>query len=89
MAVAAINALNGTYVMRVRPFNFIININIQIDIMLMDTIFSKNSNVEGYAIFLKSFLFVMKGCDQPLIVRFADPKKPKTGESRYHPSLPQ
>lgn len=38
MAVAAINALNGTYVMR--------------------------------------------GCDQPLIVRFADPKKPKTGDSR-------
>ncbi|XP_059625561.1 flowering time control protein FCA-like isoform X2 [Cornus florida] len=38
MAVAAINALNGTYVMR--------------------------------------------GCDQPLIVRFADPKKPRTGELR-------
>ncbi|XP_059657526.1 uncharacterized protein LOC132304042 isoform X6 [Cornus florida] len=38
MAVAAINALNGTYIMR--------------------------------------------GCDQPLIVRFADPKKPRTGELR-------
>ncbi|KAL3604408.1 hypothetical protein D5086_005267 [Populus alba] len=24
----------------------------------------------------------MRGCDQPLIVRFADPKKPKTGELR-------
>ncbi|XP_027349436.1 flowering time control protein FCA, partial [Abrus precatorius] len=26
--------------------------------------------------------FTMRGCDHPLIVRFADPKKPKTGESR-------
>ncbi|KAF9688181.1 hypothetical protein SADUNF_Sadunf02G0170400 [Salix dunnii] len=25
----------------------------------------------------------MRGCDQPLIVRFADPKKPKTGELRF------
>lgn len=43
MAVAAINALNGTYVMR--------------------------------------------GCDQPLIVRFAEPKRPKTGESRPVPNV--
>ncbi|XP_073222633.1 flowering time control protein FCA [Cicer arietinum] len=26
--------------------------------------------------------FTMRGCDHPLIVRFADPKKPRTGESR-------
>ncbi|VFQ61013.1 unnamed protein product [Cuscuta campestris] len=26
--------------------------------------------------------FTMRGCDQPLIVRFADPKKPRFGESR-------
>lgn len=26
--------------------------------------------------------FTMRGCDQPLIVRFADPKKPRTGEAR-------
>ncbi|MED6195052.1 hypothetical protein PIB30_034384 [Stylosanthes scabra] len=26
--------------------------------------------------------FTMKGCDHPLIVRFADPKKPKTGDPR-------
>ncbi|XP_042988793.1 flowering time control protein FCA-like [Carya illinoinensis] len=26
--------------------------------------------------------FMMRGCDQPLIVRFADPKKPRTGEPR-------
>ncbi|KAJ1412551.1 WW domain [Sesbania bispinosa] len=25
--------------------------------------------------------FTMRGCDHPLVVRFADPKKPKTGES--------
>ncbi|XP_077237958.1 flowering time control protein FCA-like isoform X2 [Tasmannia lanceolata] len=43
MAAAAINALNGTYVMR--------------------------------------------GCDQPLIVRFADPKRPRGGESRLGPSF--
>ncbi|KAJ9547742.1 hypothetical protein OSB04_020285 [Centaurea solstitialis] len=29
--------------------------------------------------------YVMKGCDQPLVVRFADPKKPKTGEYRSAP----
>lgn len=29
--------------------------------------------------------YVMKGCDQPLIVRFADPKKPKIWENRYAP----
>ncbi|XP_057782244.1 flowering time control protein FCA [Salvia miltiorrhiza] len=26
--------------------------------------------------------YVMRGCDQPLIVRFADPKKPRIGDSR-------
>ncbi|XP_051141681.1 flowering time control protein FCA-like isoform X2 [Andrographis paniculata] len=26
--------------------------------------------------------YVMRGCDQPLIVRFADPKKPRVGDSR-------
>ncbi|GER44363.1 RNA binding, partial [Striga asiatica] len=29
-------------------------------------------------------IYVMKGCDQPLIVRFADPKKPRLGGSRPH-----
>ena len=28
--------------------------------------------------------YVMRGCDQPLIVRFADPKKPRIGELRGH-----
>ncbi|KAL8101067.1 hypothetical protein AgCh_033082 [Apium graveolens] len=44
MAVAAINALHGTYIMR--------------------------------------------GCDQPLIVRFADPKKPRIEDSRFKPLPP-
>ncbi|KAI3897167.1 hypothetical protein MKW92_010387 [Papaver armeniacum] len=43
MAAAAINALNGTYLMR--------------------------------------------GCDQPLTVRFADPKRPRVGDSRGTPSF--
>ncbi|XP_026430116.1 flowering time control protein FCA-like isoform X2 [Papaver somniferum] len=43
MAVAAMNALNGTYLMR--------------------------------------------GCDQPLTVRFADPKRPRVGDSRGTPSF--
>ncbi|CAA0831990.1 Unknown protein [Striga hermonthica] len=30
-------------------------------------------------------IYVMKGCDQPLIVRFADPKKPRLGGPRPHP----
>ena len=28
--------------------------------------------------------YVMRGCDQPLIVCFADPKKPRIGELRGH-----
>ncbi|XP_020243041.1 flowering time control protein FCA-like, partial [Asparagus officinalis] len=31
--------------------------------------------------------YVMSGCDQPLIVRFADPKKPKGGELRSDPTF--
>ncbi|KAI9180309.1 hypothetical protein LWI28_003464 [Acer negundo] len=31
--------------------------------------------------------FMMRGCDQPLIVRIADPKKPRTGEPRLAPNL--
>ncbi|CAH1434195.1 unnamed protein product [Lactuca virosa] len=31
--------------------------------------------------------YVMKGCDQPLVVRFADPKKPKTWENRCAPYM--
>ncbi|KAI7751532.1 hypothetical protein M8C21_013391 [Ambrosia artemisiifolia] len=29
--------------------------------------------------------YVMKGCDQPLVVRFAEPKKPRVWENRYPP----
>ncbi|XP_029117652.1 flowering time control protein FCA isoform X2 [Elaeis guineensis] len=31
--------------------------------------------------------FVMRGCNQPLIVRFADPKRPRPGESRGGPAF--
>ncbi|XP_021595648.1 flowering time control protein FCA isoform X3 [Manihot esculenta] len=32
-------------------------------------------------------IYRMKGCDQPLIVRFADPKRPRPGDSRGGPAL--
>ncbi|XP_052207022.1 flowering time control protein FCA [Diospyros lotus] len=32
-------------------------------------------------------IYTMKGCDQPLTVRFADPKRPRAGESRGGPSF--
>lgn len=31
--------------------------------------------------------YIMRGCDQPLIIRFADPKKPRMGEPRPAPYL--
>lgn len=31
--------------------------------------------------------FTMRGCDQPLTVRFADPKRPRAGESRGGPAF--
>ncbi|XP_057957322.1 flowering time control protein FCA isoform X3 [Malania oleifera] len=32
-------------------------------------------------------IYTMRGCDQPLIVRFADPKRPRAGESRSGPAF--
>ncbi|XP_010259243.1 PREDICTED: flowering time control protein FCA-like isoform X2 [Nelumbo nucifera] len=32
-------------------------------------------------------IYVMRGCDQPLTVRFADPKRPRSGESRGSPGF--
>ncbi|XP_057546389.1 flowering time control protein FCA isoform X2 [Amaranthus tricolor] len=32
-------------------------------------------------------IHTMRGCDQPLIVRFADPKRPRAGEPRSGPAL--
>jgi RNA recognition motif-containing protein len=32
-------------------------------------------------------LFTIRGSDQPLIVRFADPKKPRLGEQRFYSFL--
>ncbi|KAI8010935.1 Flowering time control protein FCA [Camellia lanceoleosa] len=34
-----------------------------------------------------SGIYTMKGCDQPLTVRFADPKRPRAGESRGGPAF--
>ncbi|KAG2309725.1 hypothetical protein Bca52824_029473 [Brassica carinata] len=34
-------------------------------------------------------LFTMRGSDQPLIVRFADPKKPRLGEPSHPNALPE
>ncbi|XP_074567030.1 flowering time control protein FCA-like isoform X2 [Curcuma longa] len=31
--------------------------------------------------------FVMRGCDQPLVVRFADPKRPRTADQRNGPAF--
>nr|CAD1831815.1 unnamed protein product [Ananas comosus var. bracteatus] len=31
--------------------------------------------------------YIMRGCDQPLIVRFADPKRPRPGEQRGGPTF--
>ncbi|XP_047052390.1 flowering time control protein FCA-like isoform X2 [Lolium rigidum] len=31
--------------------------------------------------------YIMRGCEQPLIVRFADPKRPRPGESRGGPAF--
>ncbi|KAJ8634980.1 hypothetical protein MRB53_009247 [Persea americana] len=31
--------------------------------------------------------YLMRGCDQPLTVRFADPKRPRAGESRFGPAF--
>ncbi|XP_028120718.1 flowering time control protein FCA-like isoform X1 [Camellia sinensis] len=32
-------------------------------------------------------IYTMKGCDQPLIVRFADPKRPRAGDPRASPAF--
>lgn len=55
--------------------------------MLDDTIKSKQQNI-GECCFREICLFVMQGCDQPLIVRFADPKKPRIEDSRFKPAPP-
>lgn len=47
-------------------------------IYLIDTYYSVHFQMLAKVLFL-----ITQGCDHPLIVRFADPKKPKTGESRF------
>ncbi|XP_008794964.2 flowering time control protein FCA-like isoform X2 [Phoenix dactylifera] len=51
--------------------------------------FVKFSNREMAAAAINALngTFVMRGCNQPLIVRFADPKRPRPGESRGGPAF--
>ncbi|KAK1275061.1 Flowering time control protein FCA [Acorus gramineus] len=51
--------------------------------------FVKFSNREMAAAAVNALngIYVMHGCEQPLIVRFADPKRPRPGESRGGPAF--
>ncbi|KAK1269846.1 Flowering time control protein FCA [Acorus gramineus] len=51
--------------------------------------FVKFSNREMAAAAINALngIYVMHGCEQPLIVRFADPKRPRPGESRGGPAF--
>lgn len=69
MALAAIQALNGIFVMRVMLFNWFL-------------IFTNYLIVLRRYLHLILFPLLLQGCAQPLIVRFADPKKPREIERR-------
>ncbi|XP_042464294.1 flowering time control protein FCA-like isoform X2 [Zingiber officinale] len=51
--------------------------------------FVKFSNREMAAAALNALngTFVMRGCDQPLVVRFADPKRPRSADQRNGPAF--
>ncbi|KAI7725623.1 hypothetical protein M8C21_005380, partial [Ambrosia artemisiifolia] len=46
-----------------------------------------NRDVAVAAINALNGIYIMRGCEQPLIVRFADPKRPRPGEPRGSPAL--
>ncbi|CAI9288741.1 unnamed protein product [Lactuca saligna] len=46
-----------------------------------------NRDVAMAAINALNGIYTMRGCEQPLIVRFADPKRPRPGETRGTPSF--
>ncbi|KAK9049963.1 hypothetical protein SSX86_031068, partial [Deinandra increscens subsp. villosa] len=46
-----------------------------------------NREVAMAAINALNGIYTMRGCEQPLIVRFADPKRPRPGETRGGPGL--
>ncbi|KAL9237487.1 hypothetical protein vseg_012028 [Gypsophila vaccaria] len=50
--------------------------------------FVKFSNKESAtaAVNAMNGIYIMRGCDQPLTVRFADPKRPRAGEPRSSPA---
>lgn len=51
--------------------------------------FVKFSNKDSAMASINSLngIYTMRGCDQPLIVRFADPKRPRAGEPRAGPAF--
>ncbi|KAK9665093.1 hypothetical protein RND81_14G089700 [Saponaria officinalis] len=52
--------------------------------------FVKYSNKESATAAVNALngIYIMRGCDQPLTVRFADPKRPRAGEPRFDMSGP-
>ena len=68
MALAAINGLNGIYTMRVRSACFFYNVRFT------------EYNIKCHL--FTSIFWTVQGCEQPLTVRFADPKRPR-GDSRF------
>lgn len=70
MALAAIKGLNGIFTMSVK-FIYCFVCNSVFIVFLKDIMLSL------------SFFFI-QGSDQPLIVRIADPKKPRIGEQRFY-----
>ncbi|WOL13536.1 flowering time control protein FCA isoform X1 [Canna indica] len=46
-----------------------------------------NRDMAAAALSALNGTFVMRGCDQPLVVRFADPKRPRTGDQRNGPAF--
>lgn len=71
MALAAINALNGCYTMRVG-----VNISEKKN-------FTFVCLLRWQKLYYEFFGGASQGCDQPLTVRFADPKRPKPTDSRF------
>ncbi|RZB55012.1 Flowering time control protein FCA isoform B [Glycine soja] len=72
---------------------FVGSLNKQATVKEVEEIFSKYGRVEDVylmrdekkqsrAINALNGIYTMRGCEQPLIVRFADPKRPRQGDSR-------
>lgn len=82
MALEAIKALNGLFTMRVGFFLLTIYLFICLFVSSLCS-FGVHCLVTFFCI---SLSLPPQGSDQPLIVRFADPKKPRLGEPRFYSS---